>query len=155
MSQQSASGNTDAGQASGAGYAGDVDVSVAWEAVKSDPNAVLVDVRTKAEWNFVGIPDLSEAGKEPVLVEWQIYPSMEANPEFVDSVRAAVSDPQAPVYFLCRTGGRSRAAAIAMTGAGYAHCYNVSDGFEGPHDGHRHRGTSLGWKASGLPWVQG
>lgn len=155
MSQQSASGNSTAGQAGGAGYAGDVDVAEAWEALKSEPDAVLVDVRTKAEWNFVGIPDLSETGKEPVLVEWQVFPTMETNGAFVDSVSAAVPKRDARIYFLCRTGGRSKAAAIAMTQAGYAHCFNVSDGFEGPHDARQHRGTSRGWKASGLPWVQG
>lgn len=155
MSQQSASGISAAGQASGAGYAGDVDVTEAWEALKSDPDAVLVDVRTKAEWTFVGVPDLSGAGKDAVLVEWQVYPSMDANPTFVESVEASAPDRGAPIYFLCRSGARSRAAAIAMTQAGYARCYNISDGFEGPPDAAKHRGNAGGWKASGLPWVQG
>ena len=155
MSQSSASGSSAAKTVGAAGYAGDVDVADAWEGLKSDPAAVLVDVRTKAEWTFVGVPDLSEAGKEVVLVEWQVFPSMEVNPGFVDAVAEGASDPSSPVYFICRSGARSKSAAIALTHAGYATCYNVSGGFEGPHDGVQHRGTIDGWKARGLPWVQG
>lgn len=155
MSQSSEAGITAAGQASSAGYAGDVDVTEAWEAIKSDPGAVLVDVRTQAEWNFVGVPDLSESGKQPVLVEWQVFPTMEINASFVDAVSAAAPDKSKPVYFLCRSGARSKSAAMAMTQAGYATCYNISDGFEGGHDADQHRGATGGWKARGLPWVQG
>ncbi len=155
MSQSSESGITAAGQASSAGYAGDVDVTEAWEAIKSDPGAVLVDVRTQAEWNFVGVPDLSESGKQPVLVEWQVFPTMEINASFIDAVSAAAPDRSKPVYFLCRSGARSKSAAMAMTQAGYATCYNISDGFEGGHDADRHRGATTGWKARSLPWVQG
>jgi len=155
MSQSSGSGVTAAGQASSAGYAGDVDVTEAWEGVKNNPGAVLVDVRTKAEWSFVGIPDLSEAGKEPVLVEWQEFPAMDVNASFVDAVAAASPDKSQTIYFLCRSGVRSMSAAMALTQAGYAACFNISEGFEGPHDQNRHRGSTAGWKASGLPWVQG
>jgi rhodanese-related sulfurtransferase len=155
MSQPSGSGVTAAGQASRVGYAGDVDVGKAWEGVKNNPGAVLVDVRTKAEWNFVGIPDLSEAGKEPVLIEWQVFPTMDVNASFVDAVIVAAPDKTQPIYFLCRSGARSKSAAMALTQAGYSACFNISEGFEGPHDQNRHRGTTAGWKASGLPWVQG
>jgi rhodanese-related sulfurtransferase len=155
MSQSSGSGATTARQASSVGYAGDVDVTEAWEGVKNNPGAVLVDVRTNAEWNFVGIPDLSEAGKEPVLVEWQMFPTMDVNASFVDAVVAAAPDKEQPIYFLCRSGARSKSAAMALTQAGYSACFNISEGFEGPHDQNRHRGSAAGWKASGLPWVQG
>lgn len=159
MTQTSAPGYSVAGQADNAGYAGDVDASEAWEALKSDPRAVLVDVRTTAEWNFVGVPDLSGIGKEAVLVQWQVFPGMEVNTRFVDEVRSSVEktaeDSSAPIYFLCRSGARSKAAAIALTRAGHGPCYNISNGFEGPHDGARHRGTVEGWKAAGLPWIQG
>jgi len=155
MSQSSGSGATTARQASRVGYAGDVDVTEAWEGVKNSPGAVLVDVRTNAEWNFVGIPDLSEAGKEPVLVEWQMFPTMDVNASFVDAVVAAAPDKEQPIYFLCRSGARSKSAAMALTQAGYSACFNISEGFEGPHDQNRHRGSAAGWKASGLPWVQG
>lgn len=155
MGQSSASGRTAAGQAGSVGYAGDVDATEAWEGLRSNPDAVLVDVRTKPEWTFVGVPDLAEAGKEVVLIEWQVYPSMETNASFVEAVSEAAPDKSAPVYFLCRSGARSKAAAIAMTQAGYATCYNVAGGFEGPQDADRHRGTTDGWKARGLPWMQG
>ena len=145
----------DGARRQGGGYTGDVGAAHAWERLRSDPDAALVDVRTHAEWNFVGVPDLSELGKEVVFVEWQSYPAMEANPAFVDAVSAAAPDRRAPLYLLCRSGARSRAAAIALTGAGYAECYNVSGGFEGPHDARKHRGVEDGWKASRLPWVQG
>jgi rhodanese-related sulfurtransferase len=61
--------------------------------------------------------------------------------------------PERPVLFLCRSGVRSAAAAEAAARAGYAHAYNVTEGFEGPLDADGHRGVS-GWKAAGLPWRQ-
>ena len=155
MGQSSESGVTTDGQAFSVGYAGDVDVLEAWEGVKNNPSAVLVDVRTTAEWNFVGTPDLSGAGREPVLIEWQVFPTMDVNASFVDAVIAASPDKSQPIYFLCRSGVRSKSAAMALTQAGYAACFNISEGFEGPHDQNRHRGSTAGWKATGLPWVQG
>ena len=79
---------------------------------------------------------------------------MVANGNFAQDLGRAGVPKDAAVVFLCRSGGRSRSAAIAMTEAGWQRCYNLSDGFEGAHDGARHRGTAEGWKASGLPWVQ-
>ena len=155
MTQTSAPGFSVAGQANSAGYAGDVDAETAWKALESDPKAVLVDVRTQAEWNFVGVPDLAEIGKQAVLAQWQVFPTMAVNPGFVADVRAASPDPSAPIYFLCRSGARSKSAAMALTAEGYTACFNISNGFEGPHDGDRHRGTVDGWKARGLPWMQG
>ena len=155
MNDSSAPEITAIGPASGAGYAGDVDVAAAWEAVKAVPNSVLVDVRTEAEWSFVGVPDLSSIEKQPVLVEWQVFPTMDLNGSFVDAVAAASPDKSAPIYFLCRSGARSKSAAIAMTQQGYKECFNIAQGFEGPHDVEQHRGSTHGWKARGLPWVQG
>ncbi len=136
-------------------YGGDVSVKEAWEALRDRSDARLVDVRTAAEWNYVGLPDLSECGKETILVEWQSFPEMSLNSDFINAVGRAIPDRDAPVYFLCRSGARSRAAAIALTSAGYRHCFNVSGGFEGPPDSDKHRGQVDGWKAHGLPWVQG
>ncbi len=137
-----------------AGYAGDVTPADAWRLLTEDPKGQLVDVRTTAEWNFVGVPDLSGLGRGAHMVEWQNYPTMAVNPGFVADVEAAAADKAAPIFFLCRSGARSRAAAIAMTQAGYTHAYNIVGGFEGDLDGQRHRGGSNGWKASGLPWRQ-
>lgn len=135
-------------------YAGDVDPTEAWKRLSEDERAKLVDVRSQAEWSFVGVPDLSGAGKRPLFLQWQVYPAMAQNQAFVDELAKAVPDKDAPLYFLCRSGGRSRAAAVAMTAAGYRHCFNVSDGFEGNPDASRHRGRIAGWKAAGLPWTQ-
>ena len=137
-------------------YAGDVAPEEAWRVLKSDSGAILVDVRTRPEWAFVGVADLSEAGKEPVLLEWQQFPTMSLNPGFVPDLAGALgaAGKNTPVFFLCRSGVRSRSAAIAMAKAGFEACYNIIGGFEGELDAGRHRGGRSGWKAAGLPWVQ-
>ncbi|HEY5247942.1 MAG TPA: rhodanese-like domain-containing protein [Dermatophilaceae bacterium] len=136
------------------GYAGDVDPSEAYAALQSEVNAVLFDVRTSAEWCYVGHPDLGQIGKEVLFLEWQRFPDGALNVGFVEQLRAAGVREGVPVYFLCRSGVRSVAAAKAATDAGLGPAYNISDGFEGQlgQDGHR---TVSGWKASGLPWRQG
>lgn len=142
---------------SASGYAGDISPRESWNRISGDGAAQLIDVRSTAEWNFVGVPDLSELGREALFCEWQHFPSA-PNPEFVQQVVEALKQtsyrPGAPLFFLCRSGARSRAAAIAMNKAGYGPCFNVSDGFEGGLDHEHHRGSSGGWKASGLPWIQ-
>jgi rhodanese-related sulfurtransferase len=138
-----------------ANYAGDLSVQDAWTLLQSDPRAQLFDVRTQAEWNYVGIPDLGDVGRDLRLIEWQVFPTMQLNPDFVgDATKAAGGDKTAPLLFLCRSGARSRSAAIALTQAGYTRAYNVAGGFEGDLDGDRHRGSRNGWKAAGLPWKQ-
>ena len=125
-----------------------------WAAIQQDVQAVLVDVRTDAEWNFVGVPDVSSAGKRTVLIPWQLYPSMAVNSQFSEALHKAGVTPEARVYFICRSGARSLAAAQAAQAAGYPQVFNVADGFEGPVDHAGHRGTVGGWKAAGLPWAQ-
>jgi rhodanese-related sulfurtransferase len=125
-----------------------------WEALQSDPQAQLVDVRTDAEWNFVGVPDLSPAGKQAVLIQWQVYPAMQRNAAFVDQLKEAGFTPDHHIYFICRSGQRSYAAAQAAQDAGFPNAYNVADGFEGGPDAEGHRGVAAGWKAEGLPWRQ-
>lgn len=125
-----------------------------WNALRSEENAQLVDVRTDAEWTFVGFPDLSAAGKQLKLIPWQVYPTMQVNQDFIRQLREAGLTPDHQLYFLCRSGGRSLAAARAAQAAGFIHAYNVADGFEGPPDQRGHRGTIAGWKATGLPWRQ-
>jgi rhodanese-related sulfurtransferase len=137
----------------------DVTVSDTWGHLKTDKAAVLVDVRTRAEWAFVGLPDLSSLSKRPILVEWQSFPDNREDPQFAERLTSALSEAgvqeNTPVFFICRSGGRSKRAAEVMAMAGFRHCHNVADGFEGPLDGDRHRGLVGGWKAAGLPWVQG
>jgi rhodanese-related sulfurtransferase len=137
-----------------AGYAGDVAPAAAWKILADNKDAILVDVRTRAEWNFVGLADLTPLAKKPALIEWQIFPSMQPNPDFVTALSGAVANKDAPLLFLCRSGARSAAAAKAMTAAGYSTCLNVADGFEGPLDAQAKRGAAGGWKAAGLPWRQ-
>ncbi|TQL59913.1 rhodanese-related sulfurtransferase [Oryzihumus leptocrescens] len=135
-------------------YAGDVPPQEAYAALESDPAAVLVDVRTTAEWSYVGLPDLTGLGKRVLPVEWQRFPDGSVNERFLDQLRDAGVTEGAPIYFLCRSGVRSAAAAAAATRAGLGPAYNVADGFEGPLDGQGHRSVS-GWKVAGLPWRQG
>lgn len=126
----------------------------AWEALGTDPKAQMVDVRTDAEWAYVGLPDLTTTGKQPVLIPWQRFPSMQVNEGFVEQLREAGFKPEHRIYFLCRSGVRSLAAAAAANEAGFPHAYNVADGFEGPPDAEGHRGGLAGWKADELPWRQ-
>lgn len=134
-------------------YAGDLTPDEAYALLKSRPDAVLVDVRTTAEWAYVGVPDLRELGREAVLDEWVGFPDGARNPRFLEQL-APVAAKDVPVVFLCRSGVRSIAAAEAATVAGYGLAYNVTEGFEGPPDGTGHRGTAAGWKVRGLPWKQ-
>lgn len=139
-------------------YAADVTGEDVWAALKADKYAILIDVRTDAEWAFVGLPDLSALGKAPVLISWQIFPHMDINPDFIQNFESAVdtqdSDRETSLYFLCRSGGRSASAAALMYAQGYKNSFNIIGGFEGELDGAGHRGTCGGWKAAGLPWRQ-
>ena len=135
-------------------YAGDVSVNDCWNALSEDERAILVDVRTSAEWGFVGVCDLSQLGKQPVLESWVLFPDMSPNMQFVDKLEGLGLDKDTPIYFLCRSGVRSQGAAAAMTQAGYTQCFNILAGFEGDVDEQGHRGSLSGWKVAGLPWVQ-
>jgi rhodanese-related sulfurtransferase len=129
-------------------YAGALLPAEAYEIMQKAPGARLVDVRTKAEWDFVGhVP-----GSIPI--EWQTYPSSQPNPAFLDELTAQTQS-DAVVMFLCRSGARSHAAASAALHAGYAHSYNVLQGFEGDKDAQGHRASVGGWQFAGLPWIQG
>ncbi len=109
--------------------------------------ARLVDVRTQAELYWVGqVPG-------SVWVEWNSYPGGARNSDFVGQL-ATLTDKTDTLLFLCRSGARSKAAAVAVTQMGYNRAYNIAGGFEGPHDGNKHRGGKEGWKADDLPWIQ-
>lgn len=131
-----------------------------WEALSADPSALLVDVRTRAEWVFVGLPDLSPLGRETLCVEWLSFPSMAPNPTFAETVARAVEETGArSAFFICRSGARSQAAAEALQARFDAEgravrCVNVLEGFEGDLDSEGRRGRLNGWKAQGLPWRQ-
>jgi len=135
------------------GYAGDITPQQAWDLLRDDPSAVLVDVRTDGEWRAIGVPDTAELGKEPVFDEW-VTGDGRPNPAFLDQLAAAgVEAGSGPVVFLCRSGQRSIGAARLATQAGIGPSYNVLEGFEGAPgpSGVRDR---EGWKVAGLPWKQ-
>lgn len=137
-----------------ASYGGDISPSECWASLQNDERALLIDVRTQPEWAFVGLPNLTSINKKTITISWKMYPTMETNPDFVKMVQSVAPDPSTPIYCLCKTGGRSLDAAIALTQAGYAHCYNVAGGFDGDRDEQGRRGMINGWKASNLPWEQ-
>jgi len=140
------------------GYAGDVSVKEAWDSLARSAAATLVDVRTQAEWAYVGVPVLSSIGKAAVLVEWDEFPTGALVPDFIGRLKSELDklgiDKASPLYFICRSGNRSRHAAVAATAAGYSQAFNVAHGFEGRLGPERHRGSKESWKGEGLPWVQ-
>ncbi len=139
---------------------GEVDPDQAWQLLGADKSARLIDVRTFAEWSFVGVPDVGELDQEPLFIEWSSFPRMSRNPTFEAEVEAAVGsvDP-GPLLFICRSGARSLQAAMAVAGhfsgkGVEVRCLNVAEGFEGDLDASGHRGGHNGWKARGLAWRQ-
>jgi rhodanese-related sulfurtransferase len=133
-------------------YAGDITPLEAWKLLSDNPQAVLVDVRTDAEWRFVGVPDLSSLGRDVVFIEWNTSAGQH-NQNFLAELKERIPSESGPVVFLCRSGNRSIGAAETATDAGIAPSYNILDGFEGNLDALGHRGES-GWRAVGLPWKQ-
>ena len=130
-------------------YFGALSPSDAYAVIKAVPNARLIDVRTRPEWDYVGhVPESS-------LLEWNAYPDGRRNPEFLPELRVKAPDPEAPVLFLCRSGQRSDGAARVAAAAGYSKAFNVLEGFEGDKDASGQRGKLGGWRKAGLPWVQG
>lgn len=132
----------------------------AWGLLERNPNAVLIDVRTKAEWSFVGKPDLSSLSHTVIMIEWCRYPDMSVNPRFVEEMIEALGGSiPSQLLFICRSGARSMSAALAvqasLAGDTLApDLFNVAEGFEGDLDPKKHRGGLSGWKAHGLPWRQ-
>lgn len=133
----------------GLSYFGALTPLEAYALLGGNPRAQLIDVRTRAEWDFVGrVPGST-------LIEWNSYPSGTRNPAFLEQLQAAAEDRQAPVLFICRSGQRSDSTARVAAAAGYTMAFNVLEGFEGAKDSEGHRGTLGGWRKAGLPWIQG
>ncbi len=136
------------GEALNRPYGGELTPREAYELLQHAPGARLVDVRTRAEWDWVGrVPGAVE-------IEWNQYPGGIRNPNFLAELRRQV-DPESLVLFLCRSGVRSIGAATAASEAGYTNCYNILEGFEGDKDANGHRSNIGGWRKAGLPWHQG
>ena len=134
-------------QQMGLPYSGALTPDEAHTLLAAMPAARLVDVRTHAEWQFVG------AAPAAVKVEWKSWPGMVPNPNFLEQLGHAV-DREDVLLFICRTGGRSHEAAMLAAANGFAECYNVLEGFEGDRDEAGQRGHANGWKGRGLPWSQ-
>jgi rhodanese-related sulfurtransferase len=127
------------------GYAGDIPAPLAWQWVQSG-DAVLIDVRTDAEREWVGfVPGA-------VALAWKQWPGMAMNPDFDEGLQAAVPAGKKAVL-LCRSGVRSVAAARRATELGLQ-AYNILEGFEGDADAQAQRGRLGGWRLQGLPWMQ-
>jgi len=136
------------GENLGLPYQGALTPAEAWQVMQLAPGVKLVDVRTRAELDWVGrVPGAVE-------IEWKSYPSMQDNPHFMTQLKHQV-DTEALVMFMCRSGARSDGAARAALEAGYSNCYNVLEGFEGDKDANSHRNRIGGWRHAGLPWHQG
>lgn len=135
-------------------YAGDLSPQEAW--AKLEEGAVLVDVRTEGEWAHIGIPDTtsaSEGRNDPLFIQWNLAGGI-PNARFIEQLKLQLKQPVSEeqgteLVFLCRSGARSIAAAIAATEAGFT-SYNVLEGFEGEPDRYGER-TVNGWKNRGLP----
>lgn len=120
----------------------------AWQFMQDHPMSVLIDVRSKMEHAYVGHP----CGA--IHIPWKEAPTWALNHDFVPDVQKTVPDKDTPILLLCRSGQRSLAAANALRDAGYKNLVNIDEGFEGPLDQNKHRGTEGGWRFNGLPWEQ-
>ena len=128
----------------------------AYELVKSDPRALLIDVRSNMEFLFIGHP------VDAISIPWIDEPDWDINPQFLPEIRklllgGAVCDENegcAPVILICRSGKRSLEAGKVLLDAGLKNVYHVDEGFEGDLDEHHRRSTIGGWRYHGLPWEQ-
>ncbi|MBM3616972.1 MAG: rhodanese-like domain-containing protein [Alphaproteobacteria bacterium] len=123
------------------GYAGDVSVEDAWGLLQANPSAAIVDVRTPQEWEQVGVPDLASLDKPLHRVTWRMLPDGSSAARFAEAFGELELPKDTPLLLLCKAGGRSQAAALALTAAGYSCCLNVAGGFEGQN----------GWLSCQLP----
>lgn len=131
-------------------YAGALAPSEAFELLKLEPAARLIDVRTRAELDWVGRPMVGD--EQYVHIEWTRYPEGIPNSEFIEQL-AQVAVSQTPILLLCRSAARSKLAAIAAANAGFTRVYDILEGFEGDRDAQGHRKAIGGWCFRGLPWI--
>ena len=122
--------------------------------ISTNLKSYLIDVRTKPEWEFVGVPDLSTINNSTIFISWQEYPEMNINKNFEKNVAQKNINKKDYIFLICRSGRRSLKAAEYLSSLGYKHCFNISDGFEGNKDNTNHRSKIGGWKFNNLPWKQ-
>lgn len=134
----------------------DITPPEAWEILQSNQDAMLVDVRTTIEYQYVGHP------LDAIHVPWKEAPDWEINTDFVKQAREAIARragktegiESLPILTICRSGKRSKEAAEALLIDGFKTVYNVDEGFEGDRDSKNHRNTINGWRFHNLPWEQ-
>ncbi|AIL65979.1 Rhodanese-related sulfurtransferase [Rickettsiales bacterium Ac37b] len=122
----------------------------AWNMLRKEKKSILIDVRTKLEWDIIGYPELSSLDKETYKISWRIAPSMKCNENFIKELQCLDSDYNTPIIFICKSGGRSLEAAVAAMSFGYKKCYNILGGFEGIEKAGDN--NIQGWKEQQLPW---
>ncbi|MFO1436593.1 MAG: rhodanese-like domain-containing protein [Gammaproteobacteria bacterium] len=127
----------------------------AFAELSAQPRALLLDVRSRMEFEYVGHPrDASHiAWKEPP--QWQVNQNFVAEVRALLAARGETAPESVPLYLICRSGARSLAAAEELARHGFIELYNIEEGFEGERDQHGHRSTIGGWRFRGLPWEQG
>ena len=128
----------------------EVNPKQAWNILREKPTAILLDVRSKVEFDYVGHP------VDAVHVPLQEAPDWQTDPDFVQKVieRLGESSRDITILTICRSGKRSMLAAQLLEAQGYTHTANIAEGFEGDLDENRHRGNVNGWRYHGLPWEQ-
>ena len=125
-----------------------LDPKQAFEILRDDPNTLLIDCRTEAEFYYVGHP------VDAVNIEWNTEPDFEINPHFSDAALRMAGRKDRPIILICRSGKRSVDAGNALEQHGFTNVRNVLEGFEGELDAEHHRGVLGGWRLRGLPWRQ-
>jgi rhodanese-related sulfurtransferase len=130
-------------------YAGAVTPQEAYALLQATPTAKLVDVRTDAERDWIGLVQIPE--QQHAVVQWSLYPGGKPNPDFLAQLEQVAAKDEV-LLFLCRSGVRSRYAAQLATENGYTQCFDILEGFEGNKDAEGHRKTVAGWCKAGLPW---
>lgn len=128
----------------------EVNPKQAWKMLQENPNAILLDVRSKVEFDYVGHP------VGAVHVPLQEFPDWQTDPDFSQKVieLLGTASRDVTVLTLCRSGKRSMLAAQLLEAQGYKDTVNIAEGFEGDPDENRHRGNVNGWRYHGLPWEQ-
>jgi rhodanese-related sulfurtransferase len=125
-----------------------------WLELENNQNSALIDVRTSAEFNFVGFPDLENAAATYHQIPIMEFPHMSFQDDFIENMQKQITDKSKKLYFICRSGARSQRAAVMALEAGYEDASNISDGFEGDNNDAGQRSKINGWKFANLPWRQ-
>ncbi len=126
---------------------------MAVEKLQNNPQALFVDVRSKAEYKYVGYPENS------ILIPWIDDPDWEPNPvAFSDSVMQELDGREnllnTEIILICRSGYRSNEALKCLENKGFTQVSHIASGFEGDLDENDHRGNLNGWRHDGMPWSQ-